>query len=87
MKLMNDEQVVEILTDHGKQFCPLLRFEVTEIKGTYKLTDEKWSWSLYVTLDHMLNDESESPLEWVRITFTRFNDYLESIRRGIKKHE
>ncbi|MFW9960790.1 MAG: hypothetical protein ACFFDV_07225 [Candidatus Thorarchaeota archaeon] len=82
---MSDDQITEILTNHGKQFCSLLRFETTETRGRFKLTDDKWSWSLYVTLDDMQTNESESPLEWIRITFTRFNGFLQSIRSSIEK--
>jgi len=82
---MSDDQITEILTKHGKQFCPLLRFEATETRGRFKLTDDKWSWSQYVTLDDMKTDENESPLEWIRRTFTQFNNFLGPIKSGIEK--
>lgn len=78
---MADEELTETLTKFGKEFCPVLRFEVTEQNGLFRLTDDKWSWSLYITINDMMEDHT-SPLEWVRETFLRFNERLNTIRDG-----
>ena len=79
---MSDEELAETLTKHGKQFCPLLRFEVTEQEHVFRLTDEQWSWSLYFSLAEM-TAVFDSPLDWVEKTFKEFNDGFVRLRDGI----